>query len=54
MLEKLFFSNSRKNVSDGLHIYSLDGSLIERVSAYKYLSVWIYKDLTFKKNIRKS
>ena len=30
------------------NIYSLDGSLIERVPAYKYLGVWIDKHLTFK------
>jgi hypothetical protein len=30
--------------------YSLDGSPIDRVPAYKYLSIWIDKDLMFKKH----
>lgn len=33
------FSNSWEHFSGGLHIHSLDASLIERVPAYKYLCV---------------
>ena len=41
----MLFSNSHKKVSDGLHIYSLYGSSIDQVPSYKYLSIWIDKDL---------
>jgi hypothetical protein len=41
----MLFSISHKNVSDDLCIYTLDGVLIDPVSAYKYLGIWIDKKL---------
>ena len=32
----MLFSCSRKIISDGLHLYSSDGSIIEGVPTYKY------------------
>ena len=40
----MLFSRSLQNFPDELHIYSLDGSPIDRVPAYKYLGIWIEKD----------
>lgn len=31
-------------------MHSLNGSVIEQVPAYKYLSIWIHNDLSFKKH----
>jgi hypothetical protein len=49
----MMFLNSRKNVSDELHVHSLDGSRNQSVPAYKYLGIWIDMDLTFKKHLDK-
>jgi hypothetical protein len=47
----LFFSRAHKNMSDDLSICTLDGVHIDRVRAYKYLSIWIEEKLSFKKHV---
>jgi hypothetical protein len=37
--------SSRKNVSESLYIYPIDCSPIDQVPAYKYMCIWIDKDL---------
>jgi hypothetical protein len=47
----MLFSKSCNNVADDLCISTLDGALIDRVSAYKYLGIWIDKKLSIKKHV---
>ena len=47
----VLFSNSHRDISDGLHIYALDGSLVEQAAAYKYLGIWISTNVMLKKHM---
>ena len=47
----MWFSNSHEDVSDDLFISTLDGALVDRVPAYKYLGSWIDEKRSFKNHV---
>ena len=47
----MLFSRARNASTDNLHLSTLSGSCIERVTEYKYLGVWLDEKLTFKYHV---
>ena len=47
----MIFTRARTAINENLSIKSTDGSTIERVSEYKYLSIWLDDTFSFKVHI---
>ncbi len=47
----MLFYRARHIVDNSLHITTLNGRSIERVSEYKYLGIWVDAKVTFKFHI---